>query len=333
MKPPVFLLASERSGTNLLRRRLTEYQRDYFGPAPLHLLKHLYWAEPYYGDLAVDANFENFVSDALGLAYRHFSPWDEEITVSQVKSEYDVIFHKKRTAVGLMHVIYSIYAFRKGYSSYFCKDNHLFDFVSDIKLLIPESKFVYLYRDPRDVVSSQINRPLQNKSVLFLADLWRNEQVKCIRHAEFLEKSSDVIFLSYEGLIENESFSVKKLCDFLDVEMLNEKRSFSAKENIDIQEWKNLDKPTIKNNSGKFLTALSKSKIKKIEGLCWNQMVWLGYEPLSESRAYVSNRKMKLDTLLGKILKLLFWKFNSSGTTEQQMDRVKYTSRLRSKWR
>src|SRR5699024_9018031 len=60
MTAPIFLLASERSGTNLLRRRLTEAQSNVYGAAPLHLLKHLYFAEPYYGDLSDDANFRRF---------------------------------------------------------------------------------------------------------------------------------------------------------------------------------------------------------------------------------------------------------------------------------
>jgi hypothetical protein len=73
----VFILATERSGTNLLRRRLSEAQSLVIGPAPLHLLKHLYYAEPYYGDLNYDPVFAEFVDDGLALAYEHFSAWDE----------------------------------------------------------------------------------------------------------------------------------------------------------------------------------------------------------------------------------------------------------------
>lgn len=333
MKDPVFLLASERSGTNLLRRRFTEYQKDYFGPAPLHLLKHLYWAEPYYGDLALEENFREIVNDALGLAYHHFSPWDEKISADEVITEYSSIFGKQRTSVGLMHVIYSIYAHRKGYSSYFCKDNHLFDYVSDIKFLIPGAKFIYLYRDPRDVVVSQMKRPLQIKSRMFLADLWREEQVKCIRHAELLKATGDVVFVSYEEFIENEELHVQRLCDFLGIEMLREKANFSAHENTEIQEWENLNRPTIKNNSRKFLKLLSPSNVQDIEGIFWNQMIWLGYQPISENRKYVSKRKLQLDTFIGKLKKYLSSRFVKSGTTPEQMERAQYTGMLRRKWR
>lgn len=333
MKPPVFLLSSERSGTNLLRRRFTEYQKDYFGPAPLHLLKHLHWAEPYYGGLENDINFDQFIQDALGLAYNHFSPWDEEITVSQVRAEYDTLFTRGRSSVGVMHVIYTLYAYRKGYSSYFCKDNNLFDFTSDIKLELPEAKFVYLYRDPRDVVVSQTKRPLQNKSIAFLSSLWREEQIKCIRYAESLRKNGDVFILSYEELTKNEKKCIRGLCEFVGAEFLSEKNELYLKEKTDIQEWKNLNKPTLKENSGKFRKALSVSQIKKIESICWNQMQWLGYNTDYNERARFDNKKIMLDIFLGKVRKSLSSRIRKASVTSGQKGRAEYTSRLQKKWR
>lgn len=333
MKPPVFLLSSERSGTNLLRRRFTEYQKDYFGPAPLHLLKHLYWAEPYYGSLDIEENFDEFIKDTLGLAYHHFSPWDEEITVNEVKSEYTTYFSGGRTSIGVMHVVYMIYAQRKGYLSYFCKDNNLFDFVSDIKLELPSAKFVYLYRDPRDVIVSQGRRPLQNKSISYLSELWRNEQIKCIRYLGFLSKSNSVLALSYEELIKNEYKCIKRLCLFLDVEVLDGKNHFSSKEKTDIQEWTNLNKPTIKDNSGKFRENLKVSQIKKIEGICWHQMVKLGYAPISPEREYISQKKILLDSLIGNLTVKITSRFKRSGVTAEQKDRSSYAKILQKKWK
>ena len=63
---PIFILSSERSGTNLLRRRLSEWQKVAYGPAPLHLLKHLYYAQPFYGDLSKTEALQQFLNDALG---------------------------------------------------------------------------------------------------------------------------------------------------------------------------------------------------------------------------------------------------------------------------
>jgi len=333
MIPPVFLISSERSGTNLLRRRFTEYQKDYFGPAPLHLLKHLHWAEPYYGGLENDLNFDQFIQDALGLAYHHFSPWDEEITVSQVREEYGGLFSGDRSSVGVMHVIYMLYAQRKGYSSYFCKDNNLFDFVTDIKVELPEAKFVYLYRDRRDVIVSQTKRPLQNKSILFLSALWRDEQIKSIRYVESLKKNRDIFTLSYEGLTKNETERISELCDFLGVEFFGKKVEFSSKEITDIQEWQNLDKPTMKENSGKFRMELSPSQIDKIESICWNQMIWLGYQPVSSERRKINNKEIFIDVLIGKLRKKISSRFQKNGVSLRQRDRAEYTSGLAKKWR
>lgn len=333
MKPPMFLLSSERSGTNLLRRRLTEYQSEYFGPAPLHFLKHLYWAEPYYGNLETDENFEVFIQDALGLAYHHFSPWDEKITIGQVKSEYTSYFSGGRTSIGVMHVIYMIYAHRKGYISYFCKDNNLFDFASDIKLELPDAKFVYLYRDPRDVIVSQVKRPLQNKSICYLSELWRDEQIKCIRYSDLLSRYHDVFFLSYEELIKDENGKISALCSFLGVDIIAEKVGFSSKEKTDIQEWMNIDKPTIKNNSGKFRDNLSISQIERIESICWHQMRKLGYEPIVEQRKSINSKRAFLEALFGKLWVKITSKFVKAGVTLGQKNRSSFVRGLQKKWR
>lgn len=333
MKYPVFLLASERSGTNLLRRRLTEYQEDYFGPAPLHFLKHLYWAEPYYGDFSTDTNFESFIQAALGLAYHHFSPWDEEITVKQVRDEYSSLAGNDRSSIGVMHVMYSLYARRKGYSTYFCKDNNLFDFVPDIQAAFPNAKFIYLYRDPRDVILSQLKRPLQNRSIAHLANLWREEQLKCIRHSNALSKHSCLATISYEELIANESLEMSKLCQFIEVGGNVRADKVFGEEKTDIQEWENLNKPTMSDNSGKFMKGLSASAIRKIEGICWHQMRWLGYEPISDERPELSKVRSALEVTAGKMGNIVRAKIQKKGITTAQIDRVRYTRALKSKWR
>src|SRR5690349_3847480 len=104
---PLFLIASERSGTNLLRKRLTASQSYYFGPSPAHFLKHLYYREPFYGNLAEDARFQSLVEDALALCFVHFSPWDIELDAAGVVADYG---DRKRDAVHLSDYLMTRYA-------------------------------------------------------------------------------------------------------------------------------------------------------------------------------------------------------------------------------
>lgn len=334
MSDPVFLLASERSGTNLLRRRLTERQSVAIGPSPLHLLKHLYFAEPYYGDLDDDRNFLTLIEDARGLAYKHFSAWDVEITSRDVLGEYRDVVGQNRSAIGIMHALYTMYARRKGYQTYFCKDNNLFDFVEEIRAELPHARFVYLHRDPRDVVLSQLGRPTQIKSVSYLAQLWRDEQIKCIRRAYDLERKGLVTRVAYESFICDEAATIEVLCEKLHLSLRDDVVNRFSAEQTDIQEWSNLNKPTMVDNYGKFQEGLSRSAIRTIEAICWWQMQWLGYSPLHEARPTVSRLQSEAGVLAAKAARVVRSKVaDGSRITAGQASRARYTKALQGKWR
>lgn len=328
---PIFIIASERSGTNLLRRRLTGVQKRYFGPSPLHFLKHMFYAEPFYGDLMNNENFYKFIEDSIGLAYEHFAPWDETFTKDEVFIFHNKLFGNERTAIKLMHTIYTIYANKKGYESYICKDNNLFDFISDIRLELPLAKFIYLYRDPRDVVLSQLKRPLQVKNINYLSNLWKDEQIKSIRGT--FNNKNNVFFVSYEEFIINEEKILIDLLNFFGIEYVDNNKALKNEKN-DIHEWKNLDKHTITDNSLKFLKELSSSDIYNIESICWYQMLKLGYKPISQNRPnqksqYISNLMIVLD----KIKLLIKIKFFKKDVTKMQLKQIEYISQLYKKWK
>lgn len=333
MSKPIFLLASERSGTNLLRRRLSESQITAYGPSPLHFLKHLYFAEPYYGDLSKNDNFKKIVEDALGLAYNHFSPWDEKISIDEVIDQYQSIFQGRRSTIGLMHVIYTIYAIRKGYTTYFCKDNNLFDFVCEIQQAIPEAKFIYLFRDPRDFVLSQLGRPTQVKSFFYLANLWRDEQIKCIRQATALEDNRSIIKISYEQLISDERKVVNDICDLFRLNLIKQEEQVFKKEKTDIEEWKNLNKTTITNNFGKYKKHMSHSNIRKVESIAWHQMRFLGYVPESYNKPKFSNSRIYLEFAFSKIARKLKSQLIDSKLTAGQQKRAAHTRAIANRFK
>ena len=102
MYDPLYIIGTERSGTNLLRKLITENQAVYFGVSPAHFLKHLYHQAAFYGDLHHDDHFELFVSDSLDLCYRHFAPWDVEFNPRQVVTAYAQTY-RRRNPVLLAH--------------------------------------------------------------------------------------------------------------------------------------------------------------------------------------------------------------------------------------
>jgi hypothetical protein len=299
---PVYLIASERSGTNLLRKRLTDCQDYYYGPTAAQLLKHLYYREPFYGDLGDNDNFRQLIADALDLCYVHFAPWDIQFTPQGVLDDYG---DRRRSAIDLSDYLMTQYSISKGYTSYFCKDNFIYEFALDISLQIPSAKFVYLYRDPRDFVLSQTKRPNASRSPIEHARLWDFEQVKAIRVARHLERQGRCIFVSYEELIQDESRVLGAICNFIGVQKRD--KASRSKDNIvdNVQEWKNLHGETLKNNSGKFERELSSRAVAKIEMTCLGTMKYLGYSRVTTRSAEIGFLERAWDYLWFNLLKLL----------------------------
>lgn len=295
---PVFLLSSERSGTNLLRKLITEHQDIYFGPSPAHFLKHLYYREPYYNDLNEDINFKVMIKDALDLIYIHFSPWSIKLNCDTVLELYNNKNFKKRNAVLLSHFLMTLYAQEQGYETYFCKDNSLYEFAFEILNNLPNAKFIYLHRDPRDFAVSQFLRSVETDSLVRISNLWAYEQVKCISVYKSLEKNQ-IMKLSYEEILDDSMLTVNNICKFLGVEFLTEEKEveiYTGKS----EEWSNLDKPIMKNNSKKYLKIFTKKQISNIESITKQQLLVLGYQLECKSNEMSLLEKL-LDIFYGEL--------------------------------
>lgn len=277
--PPVFLIGSERSGTNLLRKLVMQHQKIYYAPPAAHFLKHLYTTEPYYNNLGgLDIKtFRDLVKDALSLCYEHPSPWEIIFEVNMVVERYKASY-STFNSVYLSDFLMKEYAQSLGYKSYFCKDNNLFDFVFEILYFLPNAKFIYLYRDPRDVILSQKKRRLQTDSIRKNAKIWRNEQIKCL--ASIVHLDSDRIYcVSYEDIVLDSENEIKNVCNYLEVDYIKEPLKVKVfNDAVTPQEWTNVNKPVIKNNINKYKDELSLREIQSIEELLNCQMKIIGYK-------------------------------------------------------
>ena len=297
---PVYLMASERSGTNLLRKRLSAWQDVFVGPPPAQHLKNLYYREPYYGDLADDGNFGRLVADALALCYVHFAPWKLRIEAPEVMAAFA---GRPRNTVLLSDWLMQRFAEADGRRGYLCQDNWLYEFALDIVAQIPSARFIHLYRDPRDVVLSNIGRPRSSNSVIEHARLWEYEQVRSIRMAAAL--GAKCASVSYEALIADERRVLERLCGFLDVPMREVSREVDDNVVQPVHDWKNLGAATMRDNAGKFAREMSAADIARVEVICAGPMQLLGYDRTTTRIAPISPFEAGWDTVVHGLSKLV----------------------------
>ena len=315
---PVFIVASERSGTNLLRKRITESQGSYIGPSPAHFLKNLYFQEPYYGNLENDSCFEKFAEDAIALCTRHFSPWLIDWSPEEVVQALD---GKERNSISLMHYMMNRYANENGYDGYICKDNFLYEFAVDIAATLPESRFIYLYRDPRDYVLSQMKRPGAIQSCARYARLWSYEQARAIAVSNKLKRNDRCLWISYEDFISDEDASLNRILDFIGGDRSAESK-YQDYHRENVHEWSNLAGETLRNNSEKFKSEMSERDIWLVESICAKQMEYLGYETFSKNTRPVRKLDLAIDYFWAYVKRVFTKNTNLNKTSVQEREKL-----------
>ena len=71
---PLFIVGTERSGSNLLRVILNSHPNIVI-PHPPHIMRYFAPLEARYGDLSDPRNFRRLVDDVLTLVKAHIHPW------------------------------------------------------------------------------------------------------------------------------------------------------------------------------------------------------------------------------------------------------------------
>lgn len=281
-----FIMSSERSGSNLLRKMLGAHPR-LSAPPPPHLWRHLTQVLPYYGPLVQDNGFEALLTDALALTQVPGShlQWKYPFTVDEIRARVSV-----RSLGAVIAALYDCYAAQEASDGWVCKENNLFDHAFQILETRPEAKFIYLCRDGRDVACSVQRVPSHDQHLFFIAQEWRTEQEKCLRVYQELHTRGAAMLLRYEDLLENPEPSLICLCDFLKIEYHPQMLAYheeeeTKKDAAKTQYWQNLDKPVLKNNKAKFLAQLSPADIRLFEQVAGPLLQALGY-PLLFSPAY-----------------------------------------------
>lgn len=269
------MIGTQRSGSNLLRVMLDQ-SSEIVSPHPAHVLVTFVPLLELYGDLDTET-YKVLINDVVDYVEANPVPWDG------INIDRDWIFENSNvySLFEVNRLIYEQAAISKKAKYWCCKSMANVHYAGELENHSPNLKYIYLYRDGRDVAVSFKKAIVGEKHIYHLARQWKYDQEACIELADRIEK--DRFFaLNYETLIAQPEAEIRKLCSFLDItyneNMLSFYNSHESKATAAAGEmWQNLEKPIMSNNTGKFHKELAAEEIEIFELVNQNVLQKLDY--------------------------------------------------------
>lgn len=248
-----FILGSRRSGSNLLRVLLN--QSPYLSaPHPPHILHAFMPILAHYSDLEDDDNWQRLVKDVVD--YVNLSPVPMLDSGELLDWKPILAAGSPRNLVWLQDAIYREIASRNGKQHWICKSNDNILYLDEIQAAFGKSaRYIYLYRDGRDVAMSFRKAPIGYKHPYLCALEWDNTQRIMLHWIEQHPEQS--LRVRYESLVSDTEATLATICAFLEVPfdagMIDYHTSQEAERTASKSVlWANLTKPVQKDNTGKW---------------------------------------------------------------------------------
>lgn len=276
------MIGTQRSGSNLLRV-IIDQSPEMASPHPPHILVTFMPLLNLYGSLTDEFNYERLINDVVDYVLVNPVPWDGvTLDKAQIKqqSHTNSIFEINR-------LIYEAAAHSKNAKYWCCKSMNNVYFAEELEALQSVQKYIYLFRDGRDVAASFKKAIVGDKHIYFLAKQWKEDQQECLKLKSRI--SADRFFsLNYESLISNPEETVKELCNFLNISYTDNMLQYYTSNTSKItaasgEMWGNLEKPIMKNNTGNFLKSFKENDLEIFELVAGDTLAKLGYPLYSSS--------------------------------------------------
>ena len=271
------MIGTQRSGSNLLRLMLNQVD-NVAAPHPPHILQRLMPLVPYYEDLSNKDSFYMLVDDVCRLVELNPVTWDGvKLDRANVASRC-----REQSLIAVFFAVYDILAETWGAKHWCCKSLANVFYLPEINAYSQDAKFIYLYRDGRDVALSFQKAVVGEKHIYHIAQGWANAQRRALQMRSILGKER-FYSISYEQLVADPESSLEGLCGFMGEkytpEMLNFHQSNEATNAAASSSlWENVTKPIMKENIKKFLHQSTDEEIMIFELVAGDVLDALGYE-------------------------------------------------------
>ena len=273
----IFMIGTQRSGSNLFRLMLNQLP-EIAAPHPPHILIRLMPLMSGYGDLSNPETFAQLVDDACRLVESNPVEW-EGVTLDRaaIAARCD-----RHDLFAVMAAIYDTLRDTWGKQAWCCKSLANVKYADQLADRFADAKFIYLYRDGRDVALSFMKAPSEGEKHYYNIALdWNAAQQKALR---LRDKAPDrVLAVSYEDLTGDEAGTMRRVCEFLGVEYSDAAMNFhetdEAKRAAGASNlWENVTKPVMKDNTRKFLKQMSEEDVRIFESVAGQSLDELGYD-------------------------------------------------------
>lgn len=274
---PIFIIGTERSGSNLLRTMLDAHPAI-AAPHPPHILHIFEPAADSYGALDDPANFRRLSDDVARLVRWHIHPWHP---VPEGAALADAA--PSRTLLGLTDAVYASHLRWRRKTRWACKSTFNIRYVDALRDYYPDARFLWLVRDPRDVVASNLRSVFGPSSAVASATLWRDQQALGW-YASGGGTSPDCLTIRYEDLVTTPEAVVRSICAFLDEpfdpRMLAPHASAFAQQTARLaMSWQGLASPIFATSARRFTRELSPGDVATVEAIAGPRMRDFGYAP------------------------------------------------------
>ena len=274
---PIFLLSTERSGSNLVRSILNTHS-EISAPHPLETAYP--WRKVRAPHEMTDRRARKLLRDVLVNKHYSFHPLETGVDLGAVNQIYRAI-EDHHSLFDVQRALYTVYARAEGSEAWASKYPALWDCLDEAFEHYDDLRIVYLVRDPRDVVLSFKRSNVGRYHPYFNAKRWVEEQRRGI---ELLEEHGDAVhLLRYKDLLQDPESVVRGICDGLDrpyeQEMLyyyETDEAQAASESAEV--FENLTSPIMSDNYDKFHEQLPDNEVAITEKVVGDALEYFDYE-------------------------------------------------------
>ena len=331
-KSGFFIIGSKRGGTTLLRLMLNKHTQLIIPPES-HFILPLVKTFPYLDRSLSFSQLEEIKSIIIN--HPRFDTWkmDAEEVDSVINS-----LDEPRILAAVIEGLFLRKIRDSGKTTWGEKTPEYIDIIPQLNSLFPESKFIALVRDGRDVAISLKDRGWEGWSIYQRAIYWK----RCIRNIEFLNKLGNrTLMVKYERLVTNVEEVLSEITEFLDVVFEDKMLQFNQDYAKNITETeiksgvhKKLNRmPDPKADIGRWALQMSNSEVWRFESICHKELRLMDYDVAYYNQNNFLHRLGSfLYRIIGKIIVLLhvIYHFLFSRNVKQKLRKNRQYNKLRS---